>query len=170
MKNLMIDLETLGTKADAIILSLSAVAFDMDTGKTGDTFHVTFDIDDCVKHGLKLESSTLKWWFNQTEDARRIAFTEEKKLYDGMRDFCQWYFLNFGGSDPLIWGNGPKFDLGKIEYSMDKVGLELPWKHWAERCYRTAVDVLDKNWQIPFEGVKHYGIDDCKHQIKILTS
>jgi len=35
MDNIMVDIETLGNKSNSVILSIAAVYFDLQTGKTG---------------------------------------------------------------------------------------------------------------------------------------
>ena len=46
MKNIMIDLETLGNRSDAVILSLGAVKFDLTSGKIDDQgFYASISID-----------------------------------------------------------------------------------------------------------------------------
>jgi exodeoxyribonuclease VIII len=48
-----------------------------------------------------------------------------------------------------------------------RCGFEFPTPFWSDRDVRTLVDIGDVDTsQYKFEGVKHRGIDDCKHQIK----
>jgi len=44
MTDYMIDLETLGTKVDAPVLSIGAVEFNLETGKLGQEFYCVLDL------------------------------------------------------------------------------------------------------------------------------
>lgn len=69
-----------------------------------------------------------------------------------------------------VWGNSNRFDLGALEIIYNKLKKEIPWKYSLERDVRTLVSFapnIKKN--MPFNGVKHDPIDDCKHQINYCT-
>ena len=66
-----IDLETLGTRYNAAILSIGVQQFDIDSGKLGETFYREIDIDSAIKAG-KVTGSTLAWWAQQGEVAKRV--------------------------------------------------------------------------------------------------
>ena len=51
--NLMIDLETMGTKSDSIITQIGLVLFDRD--KIVSEFKVNVDINDSLRRGLSVE-------------------------------------------------------------------------------------------------------------------
>lgn len=47
--DIMVDLETLGTRQDAIVLEISAVEFNCHTGEIGEVFDAKLDIDEQVQ-------------------------------------------------------------------------------------------------------------------------
>jgi hypothetical protein len=60
--DIMTDIETLGTKQDATIFQISAVAFDIMTGEHISTFNQIADIE---KNAIvRVDGSTIKWWLN----------------------------------------------------------------------------------------------------------
>ena len=74
MRDLMIDLETMGQRFDAPILSIGAVYFDLSTGNLGKTFISRVDPTDAMNYG-KPHGETLKWWMGQGDAARKNAMT-----------------------------------------------------------------------------------------------
>lgn len=67
--HVMVDIETLGNKVDSVILSLSAVQFDITTGETTNEFEVHINIDSCILQGRNINQSTLLWWLEQDKEA-----------------------------------------------------------------------------------------------------
>ncbi len=62
--NVMIDIETLGTRSNSIILSIGAVNFDItgnhEVDESGlNTFHKFISTYSCIEHGLVYDQSTL---------------------------------------------------------------------------------------------------------------
>ena len=57
--HLMIDLETLGTAANAPVIAIGAVFFDPNTGTLGDTFDAAIDVEDAMHYGV-MSGSTYK--------------------------------------------------------------------------------------------------------------
>ena len=62
-QNLMIDLETLGTKPNSAILSIGAVYFDKDG--LGEEFYANVDLQDSIDSGFDIDASTVYWWLSQ---------------------------------------------------------------------------------------------------------
>lgn len=163
MRDLMIDIETGGKKPGCIVLSIGAVYFDR-RGNTGDRFYASMGFN-AMPYGHTCPD-TMKWWSEQSEQARADAFggTEDP------RDVAQ-RFAKFIKPDCLPWGNGSVFDITILEAWFDAVGVQCPWKFWNVRDVRTAVDLLGINLKLfKREGTFHNALDDCLHQIKYLTS
>lgn len=68
MKDLMIDIETMGNGSNAAMIQLAGVYFDIETGETGDEFNMCIDLDDCTLYGFQVDESTQKWWSEQNQD------------------------------------------------------------------------------------------------------
>lgn len=163
MKHVMIDIETLGTKSNSVILSLGAVVFDLKTGKTYNTFYKKISIQSCLDLNMVVEESTFNWWMNQDSQAKRDAFNNKGlDLKDVLCDFSDW----IDWSDMEVWGNSNRFDLGIIENAYTKVGKKIPWRFYNERDCRTLVSFnpLLKDYD-NFKGTKHNALDDCFFQI-----
>ena len=178
MKHLMLDLETLGNKSYSVILSISAVAFDMKTGETFEEFHMDLDFADQLKKGAIVNADTILWWLTQSDDARKMVTDAKRKSTNHvLRQFNTWLSYTFNKDayksdeislkEVISWGNSNSFDQGILENLYELFEIKNYLVHWNERDVRTLVSFspeIKKN-EI-FDGVKHYGIDDCKHQIK----
>jgi hypothetical protein len=172
-----IDLETLSHKYNAPILSIGAVAFNRDTGKTGPTFYQEIDIDSAIRVGT-VTGGTVAWWITQNRDAKRIfddneiARAKKMHLASALLNFTT--FVRSLGT-PRPWGNGATFDITIIEHSIDRgsVGLEPPWAYWNIRDVRTVVDAAESlaGWKkdsVKRVGVHHNALDDATYQAHLV--
>ena len=172
MENVMIDIETLGTKPYSVLLSLAGVEFDLESGETGRTFYQNISIQSCLDHNLVIEEQTLLWWLKQDKQAQETLINPTPKrdtLDNVLYKFYGW-LINIKQQDkPLyMWGNSNRFDLGLLSNAMERVGIEkMPWNFYDERDVRTLVHFNPQiKKDMVFEGVKHSALDDCYHQIK----
>jgi hypothetical protein len=168
MKDLMVDIETFGTKPGSVILSIAAVSFDIETGKTEAIFHQNIDLNSSVEKGLKIEANTVLWWLEQSKEAQRTIteVSHRNKLPNVLKLFGMW-ISDYFPKDVRIWGNSARFDLGILEAAYDACNLRLPWNHYSECDVRTLVMFAPQiKKETQFIGVKHNPIDDCKHQIR----
>jgi len=163
MKDCMIDLETLGTDPGCVVASIGAVLFDLDSGKVGNTFHMVLDIDDQLKSGRTITGDTLKWWFQQGEEAKRIFHEKAKPAKAVLTLFTQWFQSN-GGSKTYVWGNGASFDIPILENLYNSLGLITPWKYNKIMDLRTFKRFVGKDAQVENLGVAHNALDDAKAQ------
>lgn len=169
----MVDLETLGNKPGAVIVSISAVQFDLVTGETGKKFSTFISLEDSIKQGLQMDASTVVWWLNQAKEAQEmlvdgIAHGEHVTLQTALMDFNSFIINTFGNkSDVEVWGNSARFDFGLLCRAYDLAGIKYGWSHRNERCVRTLVSFCPEIKKgTKFEGVAHDGLYDCLHQIK----
>jgi len=85
--DVMLDLETMGKKSNAAIVSIGAVEFDIETGKTGREFYKVVDLQSCLDLGLKVEASTIYWWLMQSEAARKRICEKGDDLTNVLKHF-----------------------------------------------------------------------------------
>lgn len=164
--NIMVDLETLSTKPDAVILAIGAVKFNQHT--ILDSFYRVINLDSCVKAGLRIDSDTLLWWMRQGQEARDAVFACPVMVYleHALRDFA----IFCGTKDEyFIWGNGSDFDNVILRNAYEAVGQPLPWKFWNNRCFRTARAISGQtpNRRI---GTHHNALDDAQTQAQFLLN
>jgi DNA polymerase III epsilon subunit-like protein len=168
MKNVMVDLETLGTNMDSQILTIGAIAFDRDTFETQEEFYRRVDIKSCEDLGLTKTEDTVRFWEKQPSEAKDEAFNPNNRvsISDAMFDFAE--FIKRNRCDEF-WCNGANFDEPILSTVFDKLHFEKPWKFWKVRCLRTALSLHRKNMRM-FGQVAHHALDDCKKQIAALKS
>jgi DNA polymerase III epsilon subunit-like protein len=130
-----IDLETLGTSANAPILSIGLVAFN--AGGIVDRHEWFPDMQGQLNAGAVPDASTILWWFSQGPEAR-IPQVEAKRQ-PAMQVLAEIGAV-FARYDVVeVWGNGPSFDCTIPTELFRRHGLSAPWDFWKERCMRTAL-------------------------------
>lgn len=170
--NIMIDLETLGTKPGCKILSISAVTFNAAQyrGNYGrDSFDAAVMIS--LQDQLKTDQSTLDWWQKQSKEAYDAVFNNSKaiRLTSALEIFSSWLtaFVD-EGCTPILWGNGASFDCPVLAEAYRIYGYEVPWNFRNERCYRTLLAEFGHLINKPeFEGVKHNSLADATYQANV---
>lgn len=141
----MLDLETLGTRPGCAILAIGAVHFG--TGPdfpaaTRETFYTVINTQSCTKrYGLKVCPKTEQWWRGQSDGARKVL-EEARACKVGLREalvnFDAWLNSIGGNKNSLrIWGNGADFDNPIITACYDVCDMEPPWQFWNNRCFRS---------------------------------
>lgn len=161
-KDVMIDMETLGTTADAVILSIGAVKFNLETGKIDDEgFYRSVSVESNLDLGRRISEDTLIWWFNQGPEAQGVYHEEKIDLDTALVELSDW----IGAGDFNPWSNGADFDLPMLQHAYTQLKVETPWKFWNNRCFRTLKNLPGaKAIKVPFAGVQHNALADAHHQ------
>ena len=171
MRDVMLDLETLGTKPGSVIRSIGAVFFDPLTGKLGPEFYANIDEASCLIAGLTMDVSTVKWWSEQKQEARSALETNPMLLNVVGGGFNFWW-TQHGGEN--VWARGTHFDCVLWEEAMRKVDIRVPWRYnnvYDTRTVDTVRDALGGvAGLIEREGTFHNALDDCKHQVRCVAA
>lgn len=170
--NLMVDIETLGIKNDAPVMSLGAVLFN-DTG-TYDEFYVRFDVEGQIDSGKrKVDGQTIKWWMSQ-ENAAQKVFSEQSVHTPHALELFNTFFndillkYDLKQKDLRVWGNGPTFDMTIMESLFQDYGMKAPWNFRAIRDYRTFKDFIYDGSETEREGTYHNALDDARYQAQVI--
>jgi hypothetical protein len=160
--HLMLDIETMATESFSSIISIGALEFDIETGETGKEFHVNVDLQSCMDLGLIVNASTIMWWMQQNEQARKdLIDVKALHLSQALLEFS-----NFCSRDYEIWGNSARFDCGILQNAYNRVGIPIPWDFRKERCVRTLVSFKPEiKKKFPSLGTPHNAISDCYYQV-----
>lgn len=161
--DVMIDLETLATSTDAVILTIGAVKFDPFGSDIKDpkmdSFYVKVDIDSCDELGLVSNDDTIAWWANQSKEAQAEAFDGDDRIH--IRDaFDQLYKFCWGAK--RVWSNGASFDVPICEHVYRKLNKAIPWPFWSVRDVRTAFDLGINPNRPPV--LAHHALQDAWNQ------
>jgi exodeoxyribonuclease VIII len=158
----MIDLETMGTRPDAPIISIGAVSFN--AGVIRETFYRNVSLHSSVRSGAVIDPSTVLWWLRQ-DKAAQDAFGEGQDeaiaLTQALYDFIQ-FLCSYGDGLKGVWGNGASFDNVIMHESGRRCGVPM-WEFWKDRCYRTVKSMYP---DVKFErtGTHHNALDDAHSQ------
>ena len=162
MTHYVIDLETLGKKAPAPIVAIGCVRIDGLT-ITGERYW-QIDLASAMAHGGVPDASTITWWLQQGDEARReingtTPGVELPLALEQMREFM----LDNPG-ERQIWGNGATFDNVILRRAFDDCAIEAPWHFWHDRDLRTILGLYPEAKAREFEGVKHHALHDARHE------
>ena len=133
--DIMLDLETLGTRPGCKIISIGAVAFG--PKGLGKEFYCTIKREG--QGALHEDPSTVQWWENQGEAAKKVFENPTHDLKEGLEAFSA-YLIEIAQSIPgktnalRVWGNGANFDqpMGMAN-SPDKLAVGTRRQIWFHR-------------------------------------
>ncbi|MGZ0803231.1 3'-5' exoribonuclease domain-containing protein [Kluyvera ascorbata] len=176
-RHLMVDLETMGNKSNAPIVSIGAVFFDPNSGNTGAEFYTVISLESSMLFGGVPDAGTIIWWLKQSSEARSaIAMADTITLIDALELFSDFISENSDvGSDVQVWGNGASFDNVILRSSYDRANIECPWHFRNDRDVRTMTEMgkaigINPRYDIPFDGDMHNALSDARHQVKYVSA
>jgi len=160
--HIMVDLETMGTRPDAPIISIGAVKFD--TRGIESEFYRNVDLQTSIDGGAVLDARTVQWWMQQSDEARAALTGEAESLSVVLYQFREWMKPhNIDG----VWGNGASFDNVILTEAYRRLNMEPPWPFYIDRCYRTVKNLYPAV-KIDRKGTHHNALDDAKSQAEHL--
>ena len=176
--HLMADLETMGKKPGAPIVSIGAVFFDPSSGKTGAEFYQVINLESSMSFGARPDASTILWWLKQSPEARSAIVVDDAiGLLEALELFLDFIAENAanGSKNIQLWGNGSSFDCSLLEAAFELADTPFPIPHWNYRDVRTVVELgkavgLNSRYEIPFEGDQHNALADARHQVKYVSA
>ncbi|OQS39733.1 hypothetical protein B0T40_03085 [Chromobacterium haemolyticum] len=174
-RQIIIDNETLDTAPSAVLLTIGAVAVEIEDGKATvlSKWYRRLQWDTCNRQsGRTVSQSTVDWWLEQSDEAFSEAFEDDGQrlpIWLAMHSLQAWLQLN-----PYpIWGNGSDFDNAQLQHAFTQHGLR--WPFWRNRCLRSQRGlVLDlypdtKLPDFPADKIKHHALHDAEHEAEALA-
>lgn len=158
MSHIMIDLETMSTESNASIIAVGAVEFTNTVVLKETGFYANIDLDSCMRRGLHVSANTIYWWLSQTEAAKVALMKDKRSLPDALKELAEW----FESIEKIqgVWGNGSDFDCTILGNAYKACGLQVPWKYYMNRCFRT-LKKMNKPIDVSTIGVEHNALDDA---------
>lgn len=193
MKDLMIDIETLGRNDDTVIAAISCVAFDAEhkpyeTKEERDAhyeelvlsgFFVKLDVPSQVLAKRNIHESVVNFWKQQPREAQEysvlpspndVNYKEAAKLFED--------YLKEVGYDPkakcFVWARRCHYDFPKLDHLWVRtIGRELPISYFQFRDTVTFFDILrgttngrfNSKFGNPKSFVAHHALHDCALEI-----
>lgn len=181
-KAVMIDGETLATSPHSVILSFAGLTFsplgeksDLVTGDKVIAPNINLVLEYKKTQAHRTQSpSTVKWWQQQSADAKRSVFGDNLLRIDfdeGIRRFVDWIAAQKAAGAEAIFACSPRFDVGLIEHAMEEVygrdakgeyqRLAIPF--YKELDVRSLRSFVFGNKKLDW-GTKHEALGDCVRQ------
>ena len=163
MIHAMIDLETLSTNPNAVILTVGGVKFDPHTNmKPYHDMYFRVDVDSQTMQGRHVMDDTLDWWAKQSEDVREEALGDKDRIdLDNMIKTINKFSV---GVD-VFWCQGPLFDYAILQNLYTQLGHPVPWQYWQIRDSRTLFNLVPRDKNEKRVGL-HNELSDCILQAK----
>ena len=171
-RDIMVDLETLGTTTDSTVFQIAAAEFDITTGEIRSTFNMCCDIS---KGPVSASGSTIKWWLDTNKELMATLLSKgtvsEKEMFEA---FYQWLKVD-DMSETYFWGNGVLFDNNFVRDKLTHFGMKYPIYYRNDRDVRTILELAsmksgmsEKELRDKFiiEGMEaHNAMDDVRYQV-----
>ncbi len=158
----MIDLETMGTAQDTVVMSCGLVMFSPEEGTISETNrdHIVLNVQSQLDAGRTITGDTLKWWLRQSPEAVAGWNRAEEQcltlqnFLEELRAIWKMYDARY------VWGHGATFDISILENMYKYGGLGTPWKFWDVRDTRTLFHLTGVKPNRA-EGTHHNALDDA---------
>lgn len=186
MKLMMLDLETLSTRPDAVVWQIGALTFDpnldapiypaeekRESGVVGEppevprerpytfgTFSENVAVLPEVMMGAHIDPETVAWWQKRRPPISTLGPGCSGNV--ALQDL--FYFWEREKPDRIV-ANSPNFDCVIIENMARRWGMEVPWRFRSYLDCRTISFVHDLHFAPVARGeVSHDALDDCRAQ------
>lgn len=135
-----VDIETLGTRADSVILSIGACLRDPRSYASRKALRTFYVVIDPHQPGRHTDEATLVWW-GKPDQAEAKALLDEADKYPlrtALNEFARWLRMSVPEEGSrVMWGNGSDFDNAILAHAFSTLGLPVPWSFWNNESLRT---------------------------------
>lgn len=175
MIEIMIDIETLGTTPDSVVLEIAAYPFSLnDELARGLPYHVVVSTTEQVKSGRRAALSCIEWWKHTSPDRLTELLTDRDAVpisaaLDGLTNYVAG--IRHCNDSIGVWAHSPSFDLVMLEDCYRQLGRKPPWTYREQRDVRTWLlahgaqrpsDVLARGTE------EHYALEDAVYQAQVV--
>ena len=164
----MLDLETLGTRPDTVIMTLGAVKFDPfdPEREPGPGIYLRMDIEEQLTLGRTVDDSTIVWWAQQDPRVRAEAWEDgDRSSIQELKQELNRFLVGVGD----IWCQGPVFDIAILEDLYRSQNWGFPWYFWQISDSRTLFKVHGDPRQKGRDQA-HNALLDCVYQAQAVQS
>ena len=160
MIHAMIDLETLSTNPNAVVLTVGGVKFDPHSQmKPYDEMYFRVDVDSQTAKGRHVMQETLDWWSKQPADISQEALSDANRI--SLQDMLK-KINKFSVGVDVFWCQGPLFDYAILQNLYAQLQQPVPWQYWQIRDSRTLFNLVPRETE-KRTGL-HNALEDCKFQ------
>jgi len=176
--HMMLDLETWGTGARAVIIEAAAVDFDPtgtllgDIPVPADCFYTPVDPQSCMNLGMEVDADTIYWWLKQDDGLRGRILTSHNvmvnvaafKFLDSLNEWIKSHRIKY------VWSHGATFDIPILMEYYRRLRRKLPFDHHDCRDTRTLfamTDIDPEKWkEVTRREKKHHPLHDAWAQAR----
>ena len=163
MIHAMIDLETLSTNPNAVILTVGGVKFDPTTQmKPYSEMYFRVDVDSQTNMGRDVMQDTVNWWSKQPKQISDEAFSDDNRI---SLDEMVKSINKFSVGVDVFWCQGPLFDYAILQDIYKQMGHPAPWQYWQIRDSRTLFSLVPRDLNEKRKDL-HNALEDCRYQAK----
>jgi exodeoxyribonuclease VIII len=165
MRHFMVDIETLGTANDSVVLSLGCVEFN-EKGPIENEYGVNLQVREQLKMGRTMSIDTIEWWMDFGDRYPKHSRVDPLFALD---EFVSMFPKD---KEFMIWAKPPSFDIAMLENMLDMFKMPKPWDRRNIRDVYTVADVLTKVERDQVRETNenpHDAISDCKEQIELVV-
>lgn len=165
MIELSLDNETLDILPTACVLTVGGVLFQ--GREILETAYFAVELQPQIDAGRTLSASTIRWWLDQGDAARRsLLAPAEIKISTGRA-----ILRDMGSKAERIWARPGMFDLPMLRHLFGQDLWDDPQPRWKHHGYQKEADLgtlvkeFDPHGEFrpKFEGTAHDALDDAKH-------
>ena len=179
--SIVLDIETLGSVNNCVVLSVGMVAVDSSKDYTFEEliengYYAKLDVKSQVDAGRKIYKDTLEWWGEQGKAAQHILKPSPKDMHWSKLRKNMILWLDEQGIDThtvKAYSRGSHFDFG-ILHDIFRITEgcsqpELPWRFWNILDSKTVVlTLLNKDsWELGVEPegfIHHNALHDAARE------
>lgn len=170
--HLMMDIETLNTNYDSVILSIGLAKFNPFGHGVIDVLELKPTIEDQTTiYHRTIDDNTLAWWSKQPQEVIDSTFDDAGRM--PFAD-CMEVLYHYAWNQKRIWANGTVFDISIVEHAFRQTLTDrpqpVPWPFYDVRDTRTVYEMTNVSLKDKKYGSKttHNAVEDTIHQVIVL--
>lgn len=170
--DIMIDIESLDTSPNCVILTIGAVLFDPKGMGILERLELRPAIEEQTEiHNRIINEDTIRWWSGQSAEAMEEAMGDWGRI--PFKE-CMEQLYKFSWNRRAVWSNGASFDVVAMESAFKQTLTDrpnpIPWPYYTVRDTRTlyenaGVSLKDKKYNTK---TTHKAVEDAEHQALVV--
>ena len=163
--DIMIDIESLDTTPDCVILTIGAVRFDPKGQGVVERLELRPTIEDQTEiYNRSINEDTLRWWSTQSPEAMEEAMGDNGR--ESLVD-CMEKLYKFCWNRRAVWSHGAPFDIVVMESAMRQTldrPNPIPWPFYTVRDTRTLYEITGVSLKDGGHVTSHKAVEDAERQ------
>lgn len=157
MIRMHVDLETLGTQPNSLVLAIGLAAVCDKRGLVDSTVIYPSRTDQKYRH---INPDTVAWWMGQSQEAKDLTFVDMANQIPVplALNRMKWFWADTECEE--AWGNGPTMDIAILEDLALDFNDSVPWTFRQVRCLRTLAMLAPEVDRVKL-GVAHSAQHDA---------